>query len=265
MLVLAVLCLAILAVGALFIAPLKANILVLGIDRVIEGTSVGRSDTFILVRADSTRLRIATLAIPRDLWVQVPGYGQNRINTAHFYAEAAQPGSGPANAIRAVQVNFGVEVQYYIRLHLEGVPALVDAMGGVTVDLAEATTLFPAGKSHLNGTQALAFVRDRAGGDDFFRMEHGQIFIKAAAQQMLSPLTWLRFPAIYSAFWNAVDTNLSFWQLANLAMTAVRLGPSKIESHVLPREYTTPTMINGASVLLPNWMLIRPLISEIFQ
>jgi anionic cell wall polymer biosynthesis LytR-Cps2A-Psr (LCP) family protein len=156
-------------------------------------------------------------------------------------------------------------VQDYIRVRLEGVPELIDAMGGVTIDLPQATAILPAGRHHLNGTQALAFIRDRAGGDDFFRMEHGQLFIKAAALQLLNPLTWPRIPLIYAAFWKAVDTSLSFWQLANLAMTAARLGPGQIETHVLPREFTTPANINGASVLLPNWNRIHPLVNEIFR
>ena len=265
LLILGLLCLASGAVVALFVAPVKANILVLGIDRVPEGTTTGRSDTLVLMRVDSSQPRITTLAIPRDLWVKIPGYGENRINTAHFFAEAAQPGSGPAAAMQAVQANFAVPVQYYLRLRLEYVPGLVDAIGGVTVTLPKDMGGLTAGTHNLDGKAALAFVRDRKGTDDFFRMEQGQVFIKATAQQLLNPLTWPRLPLIYAAFWKAVDTNLSIWQLANIGMTVVRLGPAKIESHVLPREAAPPTTINGASVLLPRWDLIKPLIDQLFR
>ncbi len=265
LLIIIALCLGSLAVTALFIAPVKANILVLGIDRVPEGTEIGRSDTNVLVRVNSTQPRITTLAIPRDLWVAIPGYGENRINTAHFYAEAESPGSGPANAMLAFQQNFEIPVEFYVRIRLEGVPGLVDAMGGITLDLPEDMAGYPAGSHHLNGTQALAFVRDRKGTDDFFRMAQGQIFIKAVAQQMLHPLTWVRAPFILAAYQKTVDTNLSFWQLANTAMTVIRLGPGKIESHVLPREDTTPAIIGGAQVLLPIWERINPLIDQLFR
>jgi LCP family protein required for cell wall assembly len=260
-----VLCLGSLAITAMFIAPVNANILVIGIDRVPEGTEAGRSDTNVLVRVNSTQPRITTLAIPRDLWVPIPGYGENRINTAHFFAEASEPGSGPANAMLVFQENFGIPIQYYVRLRLEGVPGLIDAMGGITLDLPEDMGGYPAGIHNLNGTQALAFVRDRQGTDDFFRMAQGQTFIKAAAQQMLKPLTWLRAPLILAAFQKTVDTNLSFWQLANTVMTIIRLGPGNIESHVLSREDTTAANINGAQVLLPLWERINPLIDQLFK
>jgi LCP family protein required for cell wall assembly len=259
------LCLGSLAVTALFIAPVKTNILVIGIDRVPEGTEAGRSDTNVLVRVNSTQPRMTTLAIPRDLWVPISANDENRINTAHFYGELAEPGSGPTNAMLVFQQNFGIPIEYYVRIRLEGVPGLIDAMGGITLDLSEEMAGYPAGKHNLNGTQALAFVRDRKGTDDFFRMAQGQIFIKAAAQQMLNPLTWLRVPLILAAFQKTVDTNLSFWQLANIAMTVVRLGPVNIESHVLPREDTTPADIGGAQVLLPVWERINPLIDQLFK
>ena len=258
-------CLGSLTVAALYVAPVKANLLLLGIDRVPNGTVVGRSDTLVLMRVDSAQPGVTTLSIPRDLWVKIPGNGENRINTAHFFAEAAKPGSGPAGAMQAVQEDLGVPVSSYIRVRLEGVPGLIDAMGGVTVDLPEPMAGYAVGKHRLNGTESLAFVRDRKGTDDFFRMDQGEFFIKAAAQELLNPLTWPRFPLIYSAFWKAVDTNLSIWQLANIGVTVVRVGPAKINSHVLPREYTTPTNLNGASVLLPKWELIKPLVNQLFK
>jgi len=259
------LCLGTLALTAMFIAPVKANILVIGIDRVPAGTEAGRSDTNVMVRVDSSKPRITTLAIPRDLWVPIPGYGENRINTAHFYAEAADPGSGPANAMAVFSQTFNIPIQYYVRIRLEGVPGLIDAMGGITLDLPEEMGGLPAGKHHLNGTQALAFVRDRKGTDDFFRMAQGQVFIKTAAQQMLNPLTWVRSPLILAEYNKTVDTNLSFWQLANTGMTVLRLGPGKIESNVLAREDTTPANIGGAQVLLPVWERINPLIDQLFK
>ncbi len=263
--ILMALCVCSISLAAMFVAPVKGNILVLGIDRVPEGTTAGRSDTNVLVRVDATKPRITTLAVPRDLWVKIPGYGENRINTAHFFAEAAEPGSGPAHAMLTFQQDFGVPVTYYLRVRLEGVPGLIDAMGGVTVDLPEPMAGYEAGKYHLDGTKALAFIRDRKGTDDFFRMDQGELFIKAAAQEMLNPLTWPRLPLIYAAFQKTVDTNLSTWQLANIGLTVARLGPANIESNVLPREYTTNSIINGAMVLLPNWGLIRPLIDQLFK
>ena len=96
-------------------------------------------------------------------------------------------------------------------------------------------------------------------------MAQGQVFIKAVAKKMLNPLTWVRIPFIVAAYQKTVDTNLSIWQLANSAMTVVRLGPGNIESNVLPREDTIPADINGAQVLLPVWERINPLIDQLFR
>jgi LCP family protein required for cell wall assembly len=261
-------CLAAAFVAAAFVlSPGKTNILVLGIDRVDPSAKgdIGRSDTIVMAQIDPLQPRIATLAIPRDLWVTIPGVGENRINTAHFFAEASKPGTGPAALAQTIQTNFGIASSYYVRIHLEGVPALVDAMGGVTINLTEATALYPVGVHHLNGTEALAFIRDRKNADDFFRMAHGQIFIKAAAQQMLSPLTWLRLPLILAALPQAVDTNIPLNHLPALALALLRVGPNSIDSHTLPREDTTPYVTDaGADVLLPKWDLINPLVKQIF-
>ncbi len=262
-----VLCLVVAFVAAAFLfSPGKTDILVLGIDRIVDGTgSMGRSDTLVMVQVDPRQPRIATLAIPRDLWVNIPGVGENRINTAHYFAEINEPGSGPAATAQTIKENFGISSSYYVRIHLEGVPAVIDAMGGVTIDLKEATALYPVGQHHLNGTQALAFVRDRKNADDFFRMEHGELFIKAAAQQMLNPLTWLRLPLILAALPKAIDTNIPTTQIPALALALLRVGPANIESHTLPREDTTPYVTDaGAQVLLPRWDLINPLVQEIF-
>ncbi len=260
-------CLAIAFVSAAFIlAPGKTNVLVLGIDRVENGQgSVGRTDTIVMAQIDPVHPRIATLAIPRDLWVTIPGVGENRINTAHFFAEASEAGSGPAATAKTIEDNFGIASKYYVRIHLEGVPALIDAMGGVTINLTEATALYPVGTHHLDGTHALAFIRDRKNADDFFRMAHGEVFIKAVAQQMLNPLTWLRLPLILVTLHGAIDTNIPTTMLPAMALTVLRVGPANIDAHTLPREDTTPFVTSaGAQVLLPNWDRINPLVKQIF-
>ena len=253
--------------AALILSPGKTNILVLGIDRVdsVAVGDIGRSDTIVMAQIDPVQPHIATLAIPRDLWVNIPGVGENRINTAHFFAEADKPGSGPAALAQTIQDNFAIPSTFYIRIHLEGIPAAIDAMGGVTINLTEATALYPVGVHHLDGTEALAFVRDRKGADDFFRMAYGQIFIKAAAQQMLNPLTWLRLPFILAALPQAFDTNIPATHMPALGLALLRVGPSNIESHTLPREDTTPyTTSAGAQVLLPKWNLINALVKQVF-
>jgi LCP family protein required for cell wall assembly len=248
-----------------FLAPLRTNLLVLGIDRVPEGTALGRSDTMVLVSVNPLTGRVSMLSIPRDLWVTIPGVGENRINTAHFFAEANQPGSGPRAAVQVVEENFRVQVPFYVRLRFDAVQSIVDALGGVTIQLKEDTGVLSAGTHHLDGAQALAFVRDRKGADDFFRMEHGQLMMRAVVFQSLSPASWPRLPTAAMAALNSIDTNLPFWQWPRLGLALLRASITGIDSRTIQREMVTPYVTDGgAQVLLPDWAQITPLVSEMF-
>jgi LCP family protein required for cell wall assembly len=230
-----------------------------------EGNSVSRTDTIILTTFIPSKPYVGLLSIPRDLWVDIPGYGQNRINTAHFFAEAAQAGSGPQAAINTIRANFGVDVDYYLRIHFEGFRDVVNAMGGLDVNLPEPMNGYPAGPVHLTGNKALAFARNRTGSDDFFRMQHGQLLLKAILKQLTSPLAWFRLPAVAAAVLNSIDTNLPAWQWPRLGLALLRVGPTGMDNQTITREMATPFFTNeGANVLQPNWPNINPLLMQMF-
>jgi LCP family protein required for cell wall assembly len=257
--------LALMAAAYLF-APLRTNVLVLGIDYTPPESAAGRSDTNILLSINPLKPRIAMLSIPRDLWVSIPGYGENRINTAHFFAESAQAGTGPAKAMETIRSNFNVRVGYYLRFRFESFRDVVNAFGGVDIDLKEPMAGYPAGRHHLTGNKALAFARNRSGSDDFFRMEQGQILVKALLRQALHPAKWPRLPAAGLAFLRSVDTNLPVWQFPRLALAVLRAGPDGIDNRIIPREMVTPYITDqGANILLPNWGEINTLVAEMFD
>jgi anionic cell wall polymer biosynthesis LytR-Cps2A-Psr (LCP) family protein len=161
-----------------------------------------------------------------------------------------------------VEENFGVQVPYYLRVRFDAFLQIVDAMGGVIVNLPQDMAGLPAGTHHLDGAQALAFVRDRQGADDFYRMEHTQFMLRAIARQMLSPASWNRLPDVISAGFATVDTNLPVWQWPRLGLAILRAG-DRIDNRTIQREMVTPyTTDAGAQVLLPNWELITPLLVE---
>ncbi len=251
---------------AYFLVPLRTNLLLLGIDRTPDGSAVGRSDTIILVSVIPLKPTVNMLSIPRDLWVNVPGVGENRINTAHFFAEAEQPGSGPAAAVVAVEQNFGVQVPYYARVRFDSFIRVIDALGGVTVNLPEDMSGYTAGQHHLNSEEALAFARDRKGADDFFRMSHGQLLVRAVINQLLAPSAWSHLPAVMSTVLDSVDTNVPFWLWPRLGLAVARaMLTDRMDSRTIEREMVTPYITSGgASVLLPNWDLINPVIQEMF-
>jgi LCP family protein required for cell wall assembly len=247
-----------------FFFPWRTNMLILGIDRSPEGSSLGRSDTMLLVGIQPLTADVKMLSIPRDLWVTLPLYGENRINAAHYFAEAEEAGSGPRAAIAAVENSFGVNLGYFLRVRLEGFAAVVDALGGLEINLSEPRAGLPVGTHILDGTQALAFVRDRQ-GDDFFRMANGQFFIQALGKALLSPQSWLRFPGVIGAMGEAVDGNLPFWLWPRLGLALLRAGPDGVKAHTLDRTMVTGwTTSAGAQVLLPNWEAINPLVDELF-
>jgi len=249
-----------------FLAPLRNTFLVLGVDRAPEGTALGRTDTMMIVSVNPLLPTVRMLSIPRDLWVSIPGVGENRINTVHFFAEADQPGSGPKAVMQAVRNDFQVPVRYYMRVRFDGVVQIVDAMGGVDINMPESMSGYEAGWNHLTGDQALAFARDRKDADDFFRMAHGQLLIKSIVRQMLAPTTWIRIPVITATVFRLVDTNLPFWNWPRIGLALVRavIG-GNIDNRTLDRQMATPFVTNeGASVLLPNWELINPLVREMF-
>jgi len=246
--------------------PFRTNLLVLGLDRALAGTDASRTDTNILISVIPLEPTVNMLSIPRDLWVPISGVGENRINTAHYFAELAQPGSGPDAAIKAVESNFGVTVHHYIRIRFDGLQQMIDSMGGVTIDLPAAMSGYGAGEHLLNGKQALAFARDRAGSDDFSRMQRGQLLITAVLKKLASPASWVYLPSVFSAAWQSMDTDIPLWQMPRLGMALFRaaLG-SSINAQTITRDMVTPwTTSEGANVLLPNWDAINPLLLEMF-
>ncbi len=205
------------------------------------------------------------LSIPRDLWVSIPGAGENRINAAYFLAENEQEGMGAAAAMEVLETNFGVNVPYYVRVQFDGLHDIVDSLGGIPIVLDQPTAILPAGRHVLDGTTALAFVRDREGTDDFFRMDRGQMFIRAVLKRFFDPETWPRLPATVVALIRAFDTNIPLWVWPSFGMTFLRVGPEGIEARVIGRDmvhgFTTPS---GAQVLAPDWSRINPVLMEMF-
>jgi LCP family protein required for cell wall assembly len=205
------------------------------------------------------------LSIPRDLWVQIPGYGENRINTAHFFAEAQQPGSGPLAAKAVIQANFGVEMQYFIRFRFDSFVDFINAVGGVEITLAEPMSGLPAGVHRLDAAQTLAFVRDRQGADDFSRLRKAQIVLQAVIASALSPSSIPRWPGMAEAALNALETDVPLYLWPKLGVIYLLAGSDNLEARIIEREMVQPFVTNqGAQVLLPRWDLIQPLILEMF-
>lgn len=252
--------------GIYFFIPNRTNILILGIDYTEPESTLGRSDTIILTTINTFEPSIGMLSIPRDLWVYIPGYGENRINTAHFFAEAEHKNSGPNSLIDTIRSNFDIDLDYYIRIKFDGFRELVDTLGGLNIKIEKPMAGYAPGSYHLTGRKALAFVRHRKNSDDFVRMDNGQFIIKHLINQMLNPKYWIKLPAAYNSFTNNIDTNIPIWVWPKLGLSLIRVGVDEIDNRSIDREMVTPFITNqGASVLLPDWSKINPLVLELFR
>lgn len=248
-----------------FFAPLRTNLLLLGTDDSPERGAVGRTDTIILATVVPLKPYVGMLSIPRDLWVTVPGVGEQRINTAYFFAEAKVPGSGAQAALRTVRDNFGVPVGYYAVIHMLGLTSVVDSLGGVEIVLKSPTGGYPAGTHHLNGAEALNFVRERSSGDDFSRMLRTQILLSAIFRNAVLPANWGSLPQFAISLTPVIDTNIPVWQWPRLLFALLRALVFGTDSQTITREMVVPFQTSqGAQVLAPDWDAIRPLLKRMF-
>lgn len=251
----------------IFFTPWRINVLLLGIDPTHDDTAQGRSDTMILTSIPPLLPNPHMLSIPRDLYVDIPGHYQNRINTAHFFAEVEQAGTGPRAAAQAVALNFKISEPYTVRIQIDGFQKIVDAMGGVDVTLPVDMSGLAAGEHHFDSTEALRFVRDRTGSDDYFRQQRAQIFLKGATLQMLKPSNWERIPAVSAAVFDTIDSNVPFFYYPRIAYSLLFSAVRGFDMQTLDRyTMTTPWVTEGGGqVLLPNWDAIDPMIDKYFK
>lgn len=262
--------------------PPRMNILVLGVDSRPGEGYVTRSDTIMLVTVDPKQPYVGMLSIPRDLYLDVPGYGYTRVNAAHTYGENATPGGGPELVAQTVANNLNVPVHRTLRMNFEGFEAIVDAAGGVTIDVPAplrddayptenygvTSIYFEAGTQHMDGERALQYARTRHSSNDFLRAERQQQVVVALRKKLSNPLNWWRLPFVYLAFASHVDTDLTIFDVGLLAPAVVQIGPERVERVVLSRENS---MVISADVpddpflLAPNWSLVNPLVDEMFR
>ena len=229
----------------------------------------GLTDTMMLIRFSPETKQVTLLSIPRDTRVEVPGYGINKVNAANSLG-------GPALSAQTVSdLLGGVAIDRYITINVQGVQALVDALGGVTVDVPkdmkyqdDSQRLYvnlKAGKQHLNGDQALQILRfrnDELG--DIGRVQRQQMVIRALSDQALNPVTIARLPQILSVIKSYIDTNLSVEELVALISFAANVKRSNMQMLIVPGDYGDIAAY-GTSYWLPHTERIQTLAAQFFN
>jgi LCP family protein required for cell wall assembly len=262
----------------------RVTILAMGLDSrdwEDNGEGPSRTDSMVLFTVDPTTRTAGMLSIPRDLWVNIPGYGYGKINTAHFIGEAyGEPGGGPGLAVRTVEDFLGIDINYYAEVDFNAFERLVDEIGGVEIDVPEEITVDPIGPGNtvtlepgsqtLDGPTALAYARNRETiGSDFDRAERTQQVILGIRNKVLKlnmlPKLITKAPILYDQISSGLKTNLSLDEMIKLAWLA-----SQVPSENIKRGLITPDMVTnswspeGFEILLPDTDKIRQLRDDIF-
>jgi LCP family protein required for cell wall assembly len=263
----------------------RVTILVMGIDRRVGEEERGYlTDTMLLVTIDPVARTAAMLSIPRDLWVEIPGFGENTINTANRSGDWYDyPGGGPALAVKTVQHNLGVSINYYVRLDFTAFETFIDAIGGVDVyneveiddpnypngSYGFEPFFLPAGPQHLSGHDALRYARTRHNGSDIDRAARQQEVVMAVRERVLSldmlPGLILQAPSLFQTLNESIWTDLSLDQMVSLALMAQDIPRENIRSAVIGYEYVQEGVTDtGKEVLIPLRDKIRELRDELF-
>jgi LCP family protein required for cell wall assembly len=261
----------------------RVTVLVMGLDYRdwLAGSGAPRTDTMMLVSIDPLTLKAGMLSIPRDLWVEIPGFGFNRINTAYTYGESNRlPGGGPVLAVKTVESVIGVPIQYYAVIDFSAFERMIDEIGGVDVLVTERIKISPIGQTsiwlepkphHLDGAQTLAYARVRKGaGDDFGRAQRQQQVALAIIDRVVGfdmvPTLITKAPRLYQEISSGIRTNMSLQDMVSLGWLAVHIPKSDIASGVIapPKMVGFYTRPDGAQVLRPVPDQIRVLRDQIF-
>ncbi|NLN70648.1 MAG: LCP family protein [Chloroflexi bacterium] len=260
----------------------RVNLLLMGLDyRDWEAGETPRTDTMIVLTFDPLSDTAGMLSVPRDLWVPIPGFEYNKINTAYYLGEIYNlPGGGPGLAMKTIEELLGIPIQYYAQIDFQAFVDFINHIDGVRLTFDEPMVLDRRGKWNtvtiepgivtLSGEYALAYVRSRAGeGGDFGRAQRQQHFIMAVRDRILEfdmmPKLVANAPQIYNDIAAGVHTNMSVNEVIKLAWSALDLDRDAIKTLVISNEYTSMAESeDGLEILRPIPDKIRLLRDEVF-
>jgi len=264
----------------------RVNILILGLDYrdYQEEDGPSRTDSMMVLTLDPGSKTAGLLSIPRDMWVNIPGYDYGKINTAYFLGEAYKvPGGGPALAMETVESFLGVPINYYAQIDFGAFVKFIDLIQGVKVVPKQDITLERIGSLReiklaegeaivLDGAWALAYARNRYDGDngDVDRAARQQELIISIRDRIINDLGILKFislaPQIYNEISDGIQTNMNFDQAVKLGLFAAQqVQGDRIKSAVIGMDACELGMsADGQSILIPYPDKVRIIRDSIF-
>lgn len=201
------------------------NVLLIGADKESDGAS--RSDSMILVSVDSISKKLKFTSFMRDMWVEIPGYDDAKLNAAFAYG-------GPELLMTTIEKNFGVHIDNYVMVDFEMFQKLIDGIGGIDVEITEDEADFinrtshakvNSGVNHLDGDYALIYSRIRKLDSDFMRTQRQRKVMTAILNKAVSQNIFLTLSAADDVL-PLITTDIS-----PLKMTTMGLGAIKFLSY----------------------------------
>jgi len=240
----------------------SVDILLIGVDDKVER---GRADTLILASINFQSRRLGLLSVPRDTRVRIPGHGVGKINSAYALG-------GPPLCVETVSSLLGVPVYYYAKTDFQGIQKIVDAMGGVVIDVEKDMNYddnwgnlhihLKKGRQRLNGYDAMCYVRFRHDAEgDYGRMKRQKKFLLAAYRQMLIGETGDKpdLLLLVRQFTRHIKTNLSDRQIVWLTRFMKKVDPATALVAAVPSQ---PQRINGTAYEIVDESVARRLAAE---
>jgi LCP family protein required for cell wall assembly len=237
--------------------------LVLGLDTREENADQ-RSDIIMLSRVDTAANTIRTLSIPRDLYVEIPGYGYNKINAAYQIGLTLSDDLDWEIAadltVQTIAHNLGVPVDHTALTDMNRFPAVIDAVGGVDVDNPYAVVDpewpeadFPAGMIHLDGAQALVFTRTRKMDGDGGRVMRQQLVLAALLQRLQEPDMLAKLPELALSLSGSVRSNIPLTLQVQLMAMLPSLTSESLEFTNIDDQLWADYTAEGAWIYQGDW------------
>jgi LCP family protein required for cell wall assembly len=254
----------------------RVNIVLLGLDQRPNDNEGTRSDTMLILSVDQDSGTANILSVPRDLWVKIPGQGENRINTAYYFGDLERPGKGgPPLVKQAILDNFGIKVDYFAEINFDGFRSVIDAIGGINLDVKKPLLdneyptedygikriFIPAGLQHMSGQTALEYARSRHADSDLGRNQRQQEVLLAVREQGIN-LGLLTNNQLQTALQGAVKTDLTPGDMLALGRLAVGMKKEAIKQFSIDANITKNVVIDGQDVLQADPVALQKLIAE---
>jgi polyisoprenyl-teichoic acid--peptidoglycan teichoic acid transferase len=241
----------------------QINILILGSD--YRPNSGFRTDVNLLVSIFTKENKVSLLSFPRDLYVEIPGFGQERINIVQA--------RGGFPLVRTVfEHNFGIHLDHYILTNFGGFQGIIDILGGIDINAAKKTTdrcdlpyrhggycSVGPGSYHLDGALALWYTRSRYTSSDIDRMRRAQEVVEGIFNKLMSWNAVTRATELYQLFKNNIETDLTFNEVISLlpVATAIQADPTRVRKFTIDLNHAKATISkNGAYLLIPDYNAI---------